>query len=175
MSKNENFDNDEKIKNLLNAALKTIHACSREEAVASKRSKIKVRTEQALMVTDINSYLVLLDAIYNSESKISQRFSRETAYKIIEDNIFEIKFSGKDLSNEDIVSLLKRFTDVSPEDVKVVAPISGVRLDKEGAVIIGSFEIGLSGSLKMPISNNNDYYICSEIKNSYDNLKAISL
>ncbi|AUT42447.1 HEPN domain-containing protein [Aeromonas sp. ASNIH5] len=175
MSHNENSDNYEKIKKLLNAALEIIHACSREEAATSKMAKIKVETGQALTVTDIDSYFILLDAIYNSESKISQRFSREAAYKIIENSIFGMKFCDKYFSNEDVASLLKIFTDVLPEDVKVVAPISGIRLDKEGAVTIGPFEIGLSGSLKMPISNNNDYYICSEIKNSYDNLKAISL
>jgi hypothetical protein len=165
----------EKTKQSLNSALKTIQPCSQDEAMKSIRSKTQMATGKSLKVADVKSYFLLLDAIYNSDKKISQRFSRETVYKIIDECVFSRRFLEKDFSNEDALSLIKTFTDAMPENVKIFAPISGLRLDKNKTAIIGPFEIGFSSKLKMPISNEDGYYICSEIKNSYDNSKSIAL
>lgn len=175
MSSKKNDEPVKKIRQFLNSALEAIQPCSEDEARQSMKAKVQIATGKALAVADINSYITLLDAIYNSDDKINQRFSRETAYKIIDEHIFERRFLDKEFSDEEASSLLKIFTDATPEDVKVIAPISGIRLDKKETTIIGPFEIGISEKLKIPISNDNDYYICSEVKNSYDNSKSISL
>lgn len=165
----------EKTKELLNFALNIIQPCSQDEAMRSIRSKIQMATGKSLKVADINSYILLLDTIYNSDKKINQRFNRETAYKIIDECVFSRKFLENDFSNEDALLLIKKFTDVSPENVRILAPISGLRLDNNKVAIIGCFEIGFSSQLKVPISNKDEYYICTEIKNSYDDAKSIAL
>lgn len=138
------------------------------------RSQIEISTEKALGVSDINSYIKLIDSIFNSNKTISKRFSKKTVYELIDKRLFSRKLLEKEFSESDASSLIKEFTEVLPENIKVLAPISGIRLDSVKKLLIGSFEIGNSENLTIPISNSNDYYICSEIKDSYDNEKSIS-
>ncbi|UQA24413.1 HEPN domain-containing protein [Stenotrophomonas sp. NY11291] len=162
-------------KMLLNSALELIHECSPHDAVQSKKFTIDTKNNKGYCINDAISFYISLDSIYSGHKKISSRFSRATALKIIEKAIFDKKVAGGDFSDVGTMELLKVFTDAKPEDVKVIAPISGIRIDSEGPISIGPFELGLSSTLKLPIANDNGYYISSEIKDSYDNEKSISI
>lgn len=141
----------------------------------SSRSKIKLGTKEALKVSDLTSYELILETMYGCEPKIIQRFSRKTVYEIFHEAIFSKKFSKQNFSNKEVEVLIKYFIDKPPESIRIMAPISGIRLDGEEKLIIGSFEIGKSTNLPTRLSNNDDYYICIEIKESYDNIKSISV
>ncbi|MBH1550284.1 HEPN domain-containing protein [Stenotrophomonas maltophilia] len=172
--KNKN-ENTVDTKMLLDSAMDLIHECSPHEAVHSKKFTIDTKNNKAYCVNDVISFYISLDSIYSGHKKISSRFSRATALKIIEKAIFDKKVAGEYFSDTGTVELLKVFTDAQPDDVKVIAPISGIRIDSEGPLVIGPFEIGHSQSLKFPISNDNEYYISSAIKDSYDNEKSIAV
>ncbi|MFT9637513.1 hypothetical protein ACMZ49_09395 [Alcaligenes phenolicus] len=164
-----------KIKDLLNKALELLTPCSAQEASTSLKATVQTATGKSLKVEDLDGYKNILNSIYQIEKNVYQRFSRKTFFKAIEEQVFSKKFENQEFSTEDAKSIIEKFTTAIPNNVNVIAPISGIRLDGVKKFNIGPFEIGSSDTLTTPISNDDCYYIKINITENYDNEASINL
>lgn len=124
----------------------------------------------------IDAYNTGLELVYNSDEKIQDRFSRETIYKHINDEVFRKRNNNNNFTKADKEIFFKIFLDQKPKECKVMAPISGIRLDTEDLISISVFEIGKADSLDLPLNyKQSDYYITVKLKNVYDDKLAIKI
>lgn len=115
-----------------------------------------------------------LELIYSINKKIYSRFTRQKIYKYIEDEIVNKKMKNEIFLEENAKYFFKQFEEMKPYSKYVIAPISGIRLDKSEKMNISVFEIGKTTQLKSILSNEQDgYYIAVKINNIYDELIAI--
>lgn len=128
-----------------------------------------------LFISNENSkqFFINLEEIYNISEKIFTKFTRQKIYKYIEDELVKYKKEKKvfyeDMSN----SFFRQFEEQKPDSKYIIAPISGIRLDRTDKINISIFEIGKIGQLKSILSNDSDgYYIAVKIDNVYDDLIA---
>ena len=95
-------------------------------------------------------------------------------YKFIEDRIIELKKIDSKFTKEISKSFFQELENIKPYSRYIIAPISGIRLDKSDKINISIFEIGKVNQLKSILSNDKDgYYIAVKINDIYDNLLAI--
>lgn len=115
-----------------------------------------------------------LESIYSINKNIYSRFTRQKIYKYIEDEIVNKKMKNEIFLEENAKSFFKQFEEMKPYSRHIIAPISGIRLDKFEKINISIFEIGKTTQLKSILSNEQDgYYIAVKINNIYDELIAI--
>lgn len=123
---------------------------------------------------NIKIYYQNIEKIYSLNDNIYTRFSRETIYKFIEDQIVKYKKNKKIFTKEISKLFFKTFEKQKAYDRYIIAPISGIRLDNVEKINISIFEIGKQSNLKFPLSNDTDgYYIAVQISNIYDDIIAI--
>lgn len=126
-----------------------------------------------LYVSNAEIYNDCLENIYGYNKKIFSRFSRETVFKYINEQIPALKKSeiGK-LDSEDF---FKNLLSVEPKNLTITTPISGIRLNNNiRDFSIPPYKFGYLSDLDFPISNENGLYISVEIKDVYDRNIAIS-
>lgn len=115
-----------------------------------------------------------LELIYSINKNIYSRFTRQKIYKYIEDAIVNKKMKNEIFLEENENFFFKQFEEMKPYNRYIIAPISGIRLDKTEKINISIFEIGKTTQLKSILSDEQDgYYIAVKIDNIYDELIAI--
>lgn len=119
-------------------------------------------------------FLLNLERIYSIGEPIITRFTRQKIYKFIEDELIKYK-KNKNIFSEDVSNrFFHHFEEQKPYSKYIIAPISGIRLDRTQKINISIFEIGKASELKSILSNDTDgYYIAVKIDDVYDDLVAI--
>lgn len=143
-----------------------------EQARASVKSWLG--ENYTLYVTDSENYNKYLEEIYDADKLVTERFSRNTVFNLINKRVAEIKLSGKEF-NQELKDFFETFYSTPPKIVSVVAPISGIRLD--GGVRnfdLSIFRFGHLADLSMPIANEEGLYVSVGIGEIYDNTVAIA-
>lgn len=157
----------------LNKALELIET-NPEVGLVGEKTWINPAGTLYVSKDNILSFNQVLESCYTSDEKIRTRFTRDKIYKHIESNLLDFKKNKKLFSDVDVQDFFKIFLEIEPYDRYIVAPISGVRLDKMEKLKISIFEIGKANQLKTLLSNDPDgYYISVKISGVYDNKIAI--
>lgn len=121
-----------------------------------------------------NQFEMNLEQIYKLEIKLLEKFSLQKVYKHLQDVIVNAKINGIVFTDKNSSEIFNKLEEIEPYDSYVIAPISGIRLDKEEKINISIFEIGKQSLLKSILSNEQDgYYIAVKIENIFDNVLAI--
>lgn len=123
---------------------------------------------------NIEQFNQILEQIYSLNENIYTHFTRQKIYKFIEDAIVKQKKDQSLFDEEISKNFFKTFEEQEPYSKYIIAPISGIRLDRVDKINISIFEIGKQSSLNSFLSNDADgYYIAVKIDNIYDDLIAI--
>lgn len=157
---------------LVNKTVSFVDFGTREQTLKSVKSWIA--KDYTLYVTDGEAYGEHIEKLYEIDEKISSRFSRKAVYDYLHNKVAEIKLSGKDF-NQEKRDFFKPFYDVTPRNLTVTAPISGIRLDNGiDEFNLSIYKFGYLKYLETPIANDNGMYISVVINNVYDKNIAIS-
>lgn len=157
---------------LVNKTVSFVDFGTREQTLNSVKSWIA--EDCTLYVTDGEAYGEHIEKLYEIDEKISSRFSRKAVYDYLHNKVAEIKLSGKDF-NQEKRDFFKPFYDVTPRNLTVTAPISGIRLDNGiDEFNLSIYKFGYLKDLETPIANDNGMYISVVINNVYDKNIAIS-
>lgn len=161
---------------LLNKALELVCITS-EDIVNAPILKYNPLGESLYVGNDkFDEFVFLKERIYNYNESIKSRFSREVIYKYIQDEVFKKKISTEEFKKEDSESFFKKFLQIKPKDCRVIAPISGIRLDSKDTVQNSIFEVGKIKNLKFSTGiENAEYYISVKVNRIYDDKIAIEL
>jgi len=125
-----------------------------------------------LYVSNVKLYFDSLENIYKFNRTISSRFSRETVFNLINDQIPKLKAEGE--GNVEFEEFFETLLSLVPRNFRITSPISGIRLDGVTELSIPPYKFGYLKDVEGPISNENGHYISVEIRNLYDEKIAIS-
>lgn len=157
---------------LLNKALKLVQPVPREELI--NYSKTWINQDNAWAVTNPDEYNQCIEEIFLSDKTVSSRFSRKSIFKHIESIILDHRKKDIEFTQDAAKSFFEQFHKLSPNSVNVIAPISGIRLDKiKGQFDVSVFKFGKLEELEFPIANQEGFYIKTVIDNCYDQFIAI--
>jgi hypothetical protein len=158
---------------LLNETLELLETSSKIESIGIKNWYTEDETIY-ISHENIKNFNQNLENIYTINEKIYTKFTRQKIYKFIEDKIIKQKKDKAIFTNILAKSFFKIFEEQKTYSRYIIAPISGIRLDKADKINSSIFEIGKSSQLKSILSNDKDgYYIAVKINNIYDDLIAI--
>lgn len=125
-------------------------------------------------------YKLLLEIVFLFNNKVSEHFSRKTINKYIEEQLNNQKIKDQLFDESINNSFFEKFEKQEPFDRFIVAPISGIILEKKDRISIANFEIGRRSQLKNNIllfpedkSHLHKYYISVKISKIYDENIAI--
>jgi len=132
--------------------------------------------DEVLFVSNNNyeQFLLNLERIYSIREPIFTRFTRQKIYKYVEDELIKHKKNNKMFTKDVSNIFFHQFEEQKAYSKYIIAPISGIRLDRTQKINISIFEIGKASELKSILSNDTDgYYIAVKIDDVYDDLVAI--
>jgi hypothetical protein len=160
---------------LLNKSLSLIEVGITSDAgIADAKSWFDKNEILYISKHNIEQFNQILEQIYSLNENIYTRFTRQKIYKFIEDAIVKQKKDQSLFDEEISKNFFKTFEEQEPYSKYIIAPISGIRLDRVDKINISIFEIGKQSSLNSFLSNDADgYYIAVKIDNIYDDLIAI--
>lgn len=129
---------------------------------------------------DRNTYKLLLEIVFQFNIKVSKHFSRKTINKYIEEQLNNQKIKDQLFDESINDNFFKKFEDQKPFDRFIIAPISGIILEKKDKISIANFEIGRRSQLKKNIllfsedkNHPHKYYISVKVLKIYDENIAI--
>lgn len=126
--------------------------------------------------SEIRKFNTFLEEIYSCNEIIKSRFSSKKMYKYIKKEVFNKKRKNNNFTQKDSESFFNEFLTIKPRSCKVIAPISGIRLDSKDMVKMSIFEVGKTKSLAISIdSGQSEYYVSATINEVYDDELAIKL
>jgi hypothetical protein len=160
---------------LLNENLSLIDGAQTKEA-SFEYAKSWTSKDETLFVSKKNheQFLLNLERIYSIREPIFTRFTRQKIYKFVEDELIKYKKNKKMFTKDVSNGFFHQFEEQKPFSKYIIAPISGIRLDRSKKINISIFEIGKASELKSILSNDTDgYYIAVKIDDVYDDLVAI--
>ena len=141
-------------------------------------ARVWLTSGSALFVShgNIEQFLGNLEKIYSVNEKVFSRFARKNIYKYIEDELIKYKREKKEFSENAIDTFFHQFEVQVSRSKYIIAPISGLRLNRADKIKISMFEVGKAAQLNGIISNDSDgYYIAVKIDDVYDDLVAIDI
>ena len=125
---------------------------------------------------EFEKFNYLLEEIYSLNKIIKSRFGSKKIHKYIKKEVFDKKRTNDSFTQKDVESFFNEFLAVEPRSCKVIAPISGIRLDSKNMVKMSIFEVGTTKSLTISIDNGqSEYYISATIQEIYDDELAIEI
>lgn len=126
--------------------------------------------------SEMENFNYFLEKIYICNEIIKSRFSSKKMYKYIKKEVFDKKRTNSKFTQKDSEIFFNEFLTIKPRSCKVIAPISGIRLDYKDMVKMSIFEVGKTTSLAISIdSGQSEYYVSTTIKEVYDDELAIKL
>ncbi len=159
------------ILNMLLQIIEPVKSSTRE-----KFSIVKETPENLFGISheNMDNYNMLLAILYQHNKSISEKFSRQTFFKFMENDLFKHKRLVQKYNESDNETFFKPLNSAKPTSKYIIAPISGIRLDNNDSVDLSIFKIGKTSKLQSLISNDPDgYYIATKINQFYDNQVAI--
>jgi len=159
---------------LLNKVLTLIEKSS--EMNFQGHPKVWPTNDEIIFVSknNIEKFQIIIENIYSSNKNIYTKFTRKKVYKFIEDKIIKVKKKDTEFTKKVSENFFKELEDTESYSRYIIAPISGIRLDKSDKINISIFEIGKSSQLKSFLSHDKDgYYIAVKINDIYDDFIAI--
>lgn len=162
------------IESLLNEALALlVQVTPARDALQRPKAWVFGDENIALVVDDLSGFNEKLEAAYQSNSVIAKRFSRKTIYKHIEKTLVATKKAQAVFSKADAHEFFQSFLNTVPIEVRVLAPISGIRLDVVQSFALGIFEVGYEKNLEWSLSNEDGMFVSAPFYDVYDTTLAI--
>jgi hypothetical protein len=160
------------LEKVLNEAIELIVATTPEKAFRQPKSWTLL-SGQAFVVNDFAAYNQNLEAAYQSNESIAKRFSRKTIYDYIDKRLIDNKKKNQLFTKEDAKNFFQTFLNIPAKNVRVLAPISGIRLEVAEEFELGIFKIGYERSLEMPMSGEDGLFISAPFFDIYDTSIAL--
>lgn len=164
-----------KVHELLNNALELISVANSLQ----DPNYIIIKSTQGMKVigikkNDYQLYASLIESIFLENDTLHPKFSKENIFKFIEKQIFNKYIKKEKFEEKDNDIFFNELELIEKQDSYIIAPISGIRLDKLDRINISIFEIGKANCLKGLINTNAyEYYIAVKINDFYDKDIAI--
>lgn len=126
--------------------------------------------------SEFEKFNYLLEKIYNHNKIIKSKFSSKKIYQYTKKEVFSKKRMNLLFTQREAESFFNELLAIKPRSCKVMAPISGVRLDFQDIVNMSIFEVGKTDNLKLTFNSlQSEYYVSASIKDIYDDDLAIEI
>jgi hypothetical protein len=161
------------LERVLNDALSLIGVCAPSDAQRKPKAWFFADQNVAYVVDEFQSFAEKLEETYKFNPLIAKRFGRKTIYSYVEKRLVATKKAGGIFSKEDASDFFQTFLDIKAKSIRVLAPISGIRLDQAESCAIGIFEVGYEKNLEWPLSSEEDgMFVSVPLHDVYDNTLA---
>ena len=125
---------------------------------------------------EFEKFSYLLEKIYHHNKIIKSRFSSKKIHQYTKKEVFSKRRKNLLFTQGEAESFFNELLAIKPRSCKVIAPISGVRLDFKDRVNMSIFEVGKTKSLKLPFDSlQSEYYVSASIEDIYDDELAIEI
>ena len=126
--------------------------------------------------SEFEKFNYLLEKIYNHNKIIKSKFSSKKIYQYTKKEVFSKKRMNLLFTQREAESFFNELLAIKPRSCKVMAPISGIRLDFQDIVNMSIFEVGKTDNLKLTFNSlQSEYYVSASIKDIYDDDLAIEI
>ena len=139
------------------------------------KTKITTRASYCIHKNNARDFSLTLHKVAKYDKDVVDRFLEEYILDFIYNKLVEYKINNKHFKQGDEKDFFKKLKDQKPYDCYVIAPISGIRLNKEDKKELSCFQIGNKKALKILQKDKADfeYYISVNLSKMYDNKYAI--